>query len=463
MADYDARRIADPVHNSIGLSDIELEVLRTPAFQRLRNVKQLGLAYLVFPGADYSRFSHSLGVCHVTGQILEALNRNHPDLRLSDREIQLYRLAGLLHDVGHYPFSHTMEHAIADYYAASLLVGGSGGGDPEKRLNHEEVGKRILQEDKSVNQALRRAGVDPEDVYAIFLRERPPALANLVSSDLDADRIDYLLRTAHHTGLPYGSVDLPYLLSQLRIDNENRICLTPKALRTAEHFLLSRYFDYSQVAFHKTVAALELVLSDVLKVLLKRRTLNCSAAEIGRRITDGSWAGFDDATVTVHIHNLANDATDTINAAKARSIITRNPPKLVWESSYFGERKDTQQFLALKKLVQSRIPEWSQQFGVPKELWWVWDKPGITLTKAASNLPIGSAVSGNERDRDRYEQSIRILNPDNTSRDIMNVPQSLMSVLADRALFSLRLYVLLDPTEMEKRAKIRDVIEKEMA
>jgi uncharacterized protein len=117
---YDTKRIADPVHKSIGLSNVELKVINTPAFQRLRNVKQLGLAYLVFPGADYSRFAHSLGVCHVTGQILDALSKNCPEFQFSEPEKQLYRLAGLLHDVGHYPFSHTMEHAIEEYYKESL-------------------------------------------------------------------------------------------------------------------------------------------------------------------------------------------------------------------------------------------------------------------------------------------------------------------------------------------------------
>lgn len=464
MAGYDARSIADPVHKSIGLSDVELGVIASPAYQRLRNVKQLGLAYLVFPGADYSRFSHSIGVCHVTGQILEALRRNCPQLGLTDKEIQLYRLAGLLHDIGHYPFSHTTEHAVDNYYKDTFLDNGSGD-EPVESLNHEQVGKKIIQTDEGIRRIISDAGIRPDDVYSIFLREQPPRLANLISSDLDADRIDYLLRTAHHTGLPYGSVDLPYLLSQMRVDDKNRICLTRKAVRTAEHFLLSRYFDYSQVAFHKTVAALELVLSDVISTLLRNRVIDYSARTVSQQISDGSWAEMDDASVLVHIAAMAKDTKDSINAAKARSIVTRNPPKMVWESSHFNERNDRQNkkhFQTTKKHLQDKIPEWSKQFGVHQHLWWIWDRQGIALTKVGSHVPVGSIERDDEKDRDRWEQSIRILKHDRTtSEEIMNIPSSLMSVLADQALFSLRLYVLLEPHELDKREKISAAVLKE--
>src|SRR5579862_6668732 len=110
---FNEKRIADPVHGTIGLSALEANIIGTPAFQRLRNVKQLALAPLVYPGANYTRFSHSLGVCHVTGLILTALQQttqfSDSEGSISDDEIQLYRLAALLHDIGHYPFSHVME------------------------------------------------------------------------------------------------------------------------------------------------------------------------------------------------------------------------------------------------------------------------------------------------------------------------------------------------------------------
>ena len=112
---YRQGRITDPVHGTIELSQLEIDLLSTRSFQRLHNVKQLGLAHLVFPGADYSRLSHSLGVNHITGKILDSLRRNSGEV-IGDQEYQLYRLAGLLHDVGHYPYSHTFENAVSAFY-----------------------------------------------------------------------------------------------------------------------------------------------------------------------------------------------------------------------------------------------------------------------------------------------------------------------------------------------------------
>jgi HD superfamily phosphohydrolase len=308
--DFGVKRIADPVHGSIGLSALEIEIINTSAFQRLRNIKHLGLAHLVFPGADFSRFAHSLGVCHVTGMILSSL-RNHAKGKLKDENIQTYRLAGLLHDIGHYPFSHAMEDAVENYYKGQLLSTGT-----IEYLNHEEVSKEILLHDKEIKEILDRYGIDPRSIYSIFNREpvtrkgKTAEFANLVSSDLDADRIDYMLRTAHNSGLPYGQVDLTYLLSQLRVDKDNRICLTSKAMRTAEHFLLCRYFDYQQVAFHKTVAGLEWVLKDLLAKLLETGIIACDSKWVNGAIQAGEWNTFDDAMVTNKIREL-NATTDS--------------------------------------------------------------------------------------------------------------------------------------------------------
>ncbi|MEX2163727.1 MAG: HD domain-containing protein [Sulfuricaulis sp.] len=450
------------------MSDLEAQVISSRAYQRLRNIKQLGLAHLVFPGVDYSRFSHSIGVCHVTGQILGALTTNISNLSIDADELQLYRLAGLLHDIGHYPFSHAMEEAISNYYAEKLLAPKTG--MPEEHvpggkqyLGHEEVGKEILDSDNEIHQILRKAGVDPRDVYSIFLREKPPRFANLVSSDLDADRIDYLLRTAHHTGIPYGSVDLPYLLSQMRLDADDRICLTEKALGAADHFLLGRYFDYSSVAFHKTVAALELVLKDVMAGLLKHGILACSASDIIQRIKAAEWSVFDDYSVYRSIIDLSeNKASDPVLTAKARSIVLRNPPRLVWQREYLARReKDKHKTLgAMRKLILSRIKDWSERFSIPAEYWYVWDRSGDTLTKIGSRVPVSALVGGDGKERDRYEQAIRILERDgSTSTEIMSCDQSLMSVLADQALYSLRVYLLFtDAPTMERRKEIEAVV-----
>src|ERR1700722_10928706 len=230
LGTFARKRVSDVIHGPIGLSELELDLIQSPAYQRLRGIKQLGLAHYVYPSADYSRFSHSLGVCHVTGQILTALRAS--GVTITDEEMQLYRLAALFHDVGHYPFSHATEIAIKNHYGAQLyqsvsqarLDFGAGHDDalPEPYFMHEQVGKEVITRDPTIAARLARADIDAKDIYAIFLRQNPPRFSNLVSSDLDADRIDYLLRTAHHTGLPYGHVDIAYLMSQMRVDPRNQ-------------------------------------------------------------------------------------------------------------------------------------------------------------------------------------------------------------------------------------------------
>lgn len=458
------KSISDPVHGTIQLSDLEARVISTRAFQRLRNVKQLGLAYMVFPGADYSRFSHSVGVCHVTQRILAAVKANGTTFD-ADEE-QLYRLAGLLHDVGHYPFSHAMEEAIGNHYSELLTTAAPPAGtteDAERWLDHESVGKEVLRENAEVRGTIEAGGFSPESIYRIFARETPPRFANLISSDLDADRIDYLLRTARHTGLPYGSVDLDYLLGQMRVDGASHVCIHPKALRTADHFLLGRYFDYQQVAFHKTVAALEWVLKDVIGALLREQLLECSAKDVRGRIGSDGWEAFDDTHLLGLIRALAASTKDAEARLKAQSILHRRPPKLVGQVEYLDTRKKetAKGVKAQAKVINQSIAGWAAEFDIPSKLWHVWEG-GLTFTKVGSNVPISALAADSAYgapDSDKTEQAIRVWDPrTNKSEPIMADHRSLMSVLSDRALYALRLYVLLPPGREGDRGKIAEKV-----
>lgn len=464
----DKKRITDPVHGTIELSPLELEVISSPAFQRLRNVKQLGLAHLVYPGADYSRFSHSIGVCHVTGRILTALRDRAGVTDISDEEMQRYRLAALLHDVGHYPFSHAMERAIENYHKKRLyqpkqstldLPDASSSKVPQKILFlHEDLSEKILESDSLLPNIFSKHHIKPEDIYSIILRTRPGRFSNLVSSDLDADRIDYLLRTSHFTGLHYGSVDIDYLVTQLRVDTSNHICLTNRALRAADHLLLARYFDYQQVNYHKTVAAFELLLEDALEILMREGAIECSADAVSQMIANGEWSSFDDLFVLSKMRDHYIGVADPIAKQKLWSLLNRCAPKLVADFEYLGKREDStkNQFKAHKRLVKEHIPQWAKQFGLPEDVWYLWDRPGITLTKVGSRYR-------DEEDPDKIEQSVQILDRDGkTSKPIARVQNSLMSVLADHALYALRVYVLLKPGQEDIRVRIRQAIKTDL-
>jgi HD superfamily phosphohydrolase len=454
LGPFDERLISDPIYGTITLSKRELEVVNTPAFQRLRNIKQLGLAHYVYPGADYSRFSHSLGVCHILGRILGSLHDHGVDIPVE--EIELYRLAALLHDVGHYPFSHAMEQALDNYHAAVLL----GGKEMAAPLNHEEVGEQIILLDPEVKTL-----VEGPSVAAILTGKEPPRFTNTVSSDLDADRIDFLLRTAHHTGLPYGAVDLDYIISQMRLDPNGHICLRHKAVRAADHFLLCRFFDRQQVAFHKTVAGFELVLKDVLNELMGRDDIVSDADEVKDMIASGGdWLAYDDASVIAEMRDLYDEvkASGSPMSLKLSSILERHPPKLICELEYMADRgaEQAEKFAHEHKQLLKAIPAAAEKAGIDPSLLYPW-RTRLGITKVPPMMPTARAASGDVEEE--FHQTIRILNPKGTeSKPIFDLRESLMKTLADKAWFSLRLFALLPPDKADAKAVIEAHIRDEV-
>jgi len=271
------KSVSDPIYGTIRLTELERSILDTRVFQRLRNVQQLGLANYVFPSADYSRFAHSIGACHTIGQILDHLGG------IDKEEWQLRRVAMLLHDIGHYFMSHAAEYAIeahAESLAQKALPATPGMlSSPPKfeYVNHEAVGKLILENDPELQPLIRTLpGVDGEPAHqiaAMFEGALDTKYGTLVSSELDADRLDYLMRSSQSTGLPYGHFDRDYIIQNLAVDREEKVCLLPKAIRAADHFVLCRSFDYLQVIFHKTVVGFEEMLKRCIQYLIEQERL----------------------------------------------------------------------------------------------------------------------------------------------------------------------------------------------
>lgn len=460
------KRIADPVHGTIALSAVETEIISTRAFQRLRGVKHLGLASLVFPGADYSRFSHGVGTSFVTSQIIKNLQANAtgPEAELTEEQASLYRMAALLHDIGHYPFSHTLERAIKNHYSTTMLLKpvdapASNAEDLEEELPdsnfwlHEELGEHVIKQDQQLSEILARAGIDADELSRIIRRIEPPQYANLVSSDLDADRIDYLMRTALHTGLPYGAVDLDYLLSQIRLDNDRRICFTPKGMRAAEHLLISRYFDYQQISFHKTVQGLELVLNEAVGVLLRAGLLDCSPSGLTAMITDNSWAHFDDAHVLAHMRAASSDgSTSDKDRQLLDAVLQRRPPKVLVDREMLGGASVEETFTSLQGLANAKMKDWENEYDLR---FWVWLQEGTSLTKIGSRVQ-ASAVGDVEGDMyDKLEQAVRVLDPATGESGLLQEnSRSLVKILSEYSLYGLRVYALIP----EEREGERDAI-----
>lgn len=246
----------DPVHNIIRLrtdtdeGELMMRLIDTPEFQRLRRIKQLGLGLYTYQGAEHSRFTHSLGAFHLMSRVLDRFSEKYT-IEKQDRAAT--RAAALLHDVGHGSFSHVMEKVLG--------------------FHHEKwTVEVVLNEGTEIGRLLRSYSAElPAKVAAIIEGKfQPAALAQLVSSQLDVDRMDYLLRDSLMTGAKYGIYDLEWIINALAIDEENdRIYVAARGLYAVEEYLQARYYMFRQVYFHRTLRSAEAVLKSTLRRALK--------------------------------------------------------------------------------------------------------------------------------------------------------------------------------------------------
>ncbi len=246
----------DPVHNIIRLRTdtdegaLMVRLVDSFEFQRLRRIKQLGLALYTYQGAEHSRFTHSLGVLHLITRVLDRLGEKYS---ISPEDRAAARAAALLHDIGHGPYSHVMEKVLHFHHEAWTV---------EAVLSDETEVGRIL---RSYSSALPRRVAD-----IIEGKFQPAFLAQLVSSQLDVDRMDYLLRDSLMTGAKYGNYDLEWIINALEVDEAaDRIYVSARGLYAVEEYLQARYYMFRQVYFHRTLRSAEAVLRSTLRRALE--------------------------------------------------------------------------------------------------------------------------------------------------------------------------------------------------
>ncbi len=243
--------INDPVYGFLRFPEPEvIKVIDHPWFQRLRNIKQMGMAQLVYPGAVHTRLHHSLGACHLMGKALDELKAK--DIITSKEESTAARLAALLHDVGHGPYSHSLEHTI---------VG----------VHHETLSRLIMERmNKEFNGLLTTA-------IEIFDHSYPRQyLHQLVSSQLDVDRMDYLNRDSFFTGVSEGVIGYDRILQMLTV-RDNELMVEEKGVHSVEKFIIARRLMYWQVYLHKTVLGSEMLL---IKILNRAKELASEGEEL---------------------------------------------------------------------------------------------------------------------------------------------------------------------------------------
>ena len=282
--------VRDPLWNNIRLDAEALAVLDTPAFQRLRYVRQLGHAFLVYPGATHTRFEHALGAYHLARRAIAQLGESGaaPDAATA----RTLRLAALLHDVGHYPFSHALEEAGLPSH--EILA--------EQHLGSGELGV-----------VLADAGVTPGSLLPLIQGTSDHPLAGLISGGLDVDKLDYLSRDAMMCGVPYGVIDVERLLASLTVtatDGGRRIALLEKGLTALESLLFARYQMYRNVYWHHAVRAATVMF----KRLVRR------AISAGRISVEAVALATDDGL----LHELQqHDTTGLARALRERRLAKR--------------------------------------------------------------------------------------------------------------------------------------------
>lgn len=256
---YEHKVIRDSIHGDIKIEGLIIDLLETPELQRLYNIKQLGLAHLVFPGAHHTRLEHSLGTYNIA---FKAANL----LELDKNDTELVTCAALLHDIGHGPFSHTLESILRNTLDADHV-------DLTEKLILGEYDIFCSEEKEfitspGVHEILNRNSINQKDVVDIIKGKshKKQYLSQILNSAIDVDQLDYLIRDAYYTGVAYGIIDIERYLQTLTI-NSGKLAVRRKGVGVVESILMARALMYSSVYFHKTVRIAELMLSKAIEMI----------------------------------------------------------------------------------------------------------------------------------------------------------------------------------------------------
>ncbi len=332
--------IYDELHGFIPLNELEIKLIDTPTFQRLRRVKQLAQAWYVYPGAVHTRFSHSLGAFMVASEIGSKLVRE--GLLTSD-EAEILKVSALLHDIGHTPYSHALEEFFSRRYG----------------LSHEEIGKWVIEEDPYITEVLSDYGIDPKEVSAsIQGLHKCVAINELLSSDVDVDRLDYLPRDALHTGVAYGLIDKDRIVHTLTIDEYGYVAIPTKSIQAIESFYIARLHMYRAVYYHKTITAYQILMSKIYELMIKELNTSeliqpyVSPEGIRESIRDGTFYLWDDYLVCSAMYDvLRKEIGSELLRKLINSYVNRRGYRVVYEAVNFGSWEDNGKYEELFREV----------------------------------------------------------------------------------------------------------------
>ena len=366
-----AAEIRDPIHGYIYASDVEKRVIDTGIFQRLRRIKQLASANLTYPGAQHSRFEHSVGAMFLAGRAGNILSEKY-----SFDKIKELRLAALLHDVGHGPFSHLFEEVLS----------------VKTDVTHEDITKRIIIETE-IGDILSKSGISVKQFASLPLgvpSKYPRYMNDIISGVLSVDTMDYLLRDSYFTGVEYGKVDVHRVINSYEIV-DNKIGIDRAALYALEALLIARYEMFRAVYFHRTVRAAEIML-------IKAMTLADDHLGFSNLKKLANYLSLTDEITLAKLISIKSDNQKLKQAKKlATDYLNRKLVKCVFERML--QRKDTfiERIFSQRRIRDELAREIADKANVDQETVFidVPTTPSVPMTSLHENLTEIMVVSKN--------------------------------------------------------------------
>ncbi len=336
----------DPIHGYISFTEIERKIIDTETFQRLHRLKQLGMAFVVYPGGIHTRFSHSIGAMHLAGLSAQKLIE---DGILGEDAWQIARLGALLHDIGHGPFSHSSENTLKK----------------KTGLTHEDMTSKLILETE-IGDKLEEEGYDKNLMSKLAIGQADykgsKVISKIIAGQVDVDKLDFLNRDAHFTGVPYGKVDHRRLIEGLQVYS-NDLVINYNALYALEQFIIARYEMFKAVYYHRTVRAAETMFDKI---------LGSFSDELGisDKISSQEYLGLDDGYVWSKLRQLCKTEFKEKEKKKSQQLFNMLQKRELLKSCYEILRHETDpsgRIMENEKVVFAIIESIATEAGVDVE------------------------------------------------------------------------------------------------
>ncbi|NHI83221.1 MAG: HD domain-containing protein [Candidatus Thorarchaeota archaeon] len=338
--------INDPIHGFIGLTDIEARIINSETYQRLRRIKQLSGGHFVYPTAEHTRFGHCIGAMYLAGMMGRRLLA---PLGLGNDALQEVRIAGLLHDIGHGPFSHVFEEVLVE----------------RRGWNHEDVTEWIIRKSE-LGELLEYGGISRNRIADLVRgkrkRKNDSVVSSIVAGQVDADKMDYLIRDSFYCGVNYGLVDIHRLINSLEASDDLILQFDLAARGALESFLVARYEMFLNVYYHKTVRSVEIML-------VKMMHAADSVLNLTGFSTPEEFLLLDDMSLISQIRRI--DPSESENAKEAVKMVSMLDTRTLYKSAFEKVLHTDDQFisklLTKRKVRESIEEEIAEAAGVPSE------------------------------------------------------------------------------------------------